>query len=94
MRQAIKKLITWLGHLKQKSLNDWYLLRLHFGSQVTNEVIMKHFKVTVQYLNGIDFIYECDAQSNWQAAAMARVEGRRMGFGGAMDVKNTITEEC
>jgi len=50
---------------------------------------MKHFKVTVQYLNGVDFIYECDAQSNWQAAAMARVEGRRMGFGGAMDVKNT-----
>jgi len=55
---------------------------------------MKHFKVTVQYLNGVDFIYECDAQSNWQAAAMARVEGRRMGFGGAMDVKNTITEEA
>lgn len=55
---------------------------------------MKHFKVTVQYLNGVDFIYECVAQSNWQAAAMARVEGRRMGFGGSMDVKNTIIEEC
>ncbi len=55
---------------------------------------MKHFKVTVQYLNGVDFIYECNAQSNWQAAAMARVEGRLMGLGGSMDVKNTIIEEC
>lgn len=55
---------------------------------------MKYFKVTVQYLNGVDFIYECDDQSNWQAAAMARVEGRRMGFGGSMDVVKTDVEEC
>ena len=53
---------------------------------------MKHFKVTVQYLNGTDFVYECDAESNWQAAALARIQGRRLGFGGAMDVKEAITE--
>ena len=54
---------------------------------------MKNFKVTVQYLNGTDFVYECNADSNWQAAAMARVQGRRMGFGGSVDVKETIVEE-
>lgn len=54
---------------------------------------MKHFKVTVQYLDGTDFVFECDADTGWQAAAMARVQGRRMGLGGSMDVKNTITEE-
>ena len=65
-----------------------------FGSQVTNEVIMKHFKVKVQYQNGTEFVYECDAESNWQAAAIARVQGRRLGFGGAMDVVKTDVEEC
>lgn len=55
---------------------------------------MKHFKVKVQYQNGTEFVFECNAESNWQAAAMARVQGRRLGFGGAMDVKNTIIEEC
>lgn len=59
----------------------------------TNEVIMKHFKVTVQYLNGTDFVFECDAESSWQAAALARVQGRRLGLGGSMDVKDTIVEE-
>lgn len=65
-----------------------------FVVRETNEAIMKYFKVTVQYLNGVDFVYECTADTQWQAAAMARVQGRRMGFGGSMDVKNTITEEC
>jgi hypothetical protein len=60
----------------------------------TEELIMKHFKVKVQYQNGTEFVFECNAESNWQAAAMARVQGRRLGFGGAMDVKNTIIEEC
>lgn len=50
---------------------------------------MKHFKVRVQYTNGIEFIHECKALTNWQAAAIARVEGRRLGLGGAMDVKET-----
>ena len=54
---------------------------------------MKHFKVRVQYLNGTDFVYECKTLTNWQAAAIARVEGRRLGLGGAMDVKETIVEE-
>ena len=63
-------------------------------ANTTSENIMKHFKVTVQYLNGTDFVYECDAESNWQAAALARIQGRRLGFGGAMDVKETITEEA
>lgn len=54
---------------------------------------MKHFKVTVQYLNGVDFVYECTADTQWQAAAMARVQGRRLGLGGSMDVKNTVIEE-
>ena len=58
------------------------------------ENIMKHFKVKVQYQNGTEFVYECDAESNWQAAAMARVQGRRLGFGGAMDVVKTDVEEC
>lgn len=55
---------------------------------------MKHFKVKVQYLNGVDFVYECTADTQWQAAAMARVQGRRLGFGGAMDVVKTDVEEC
>ena len=67
---------------------------LFFGSQSTNEAIMKHFKVTVQYLNGVDFVYECNADTQWQAAAMARVQGRRIGLCGSMDVKDTIVEEC
>lgn len=54
---------------------------------------MKHFKVKVQYLNGTDFLFECDAATNWQAGAIARVEGRRLGLGGAMDIKETIVEE-
>ena len=54
---------------------------------------MKHFKVTVQYLNGVDFVYECNADTQWQAGAMARVQGRRLGLGGSMDVKNTVIEE-
>ena len=54
---------------------------------------MKHFKVRVQYANGIDFLFECDAVTGWQAGAIARVEGRRLGLGGAMDVKETIVEE-
>jgi hypothetical protein len=54
---------------------------------------MKHFKVRVQYTNGIEFIHECKTLTNWQAAAIARVEGRRLGLGGAMDVKETIVEE-
>jgi len=54
---------------------------------------MKHFKVKVQYLNGTEFVHECKTLTNWQAAAIARVEGRRAGFGGAMDVKETIVEE-
>jgi len=54
---------------------------------------MKHFKVRVQYTNGIDFLFECDAVTGWQAGAIARVEGRRLGLGGAMDVKETIVEE-
>ena len=54
---------------------------------------MKHFKVKVQYLNGVEFVHECKAFTNWQAEAIARVEGRRAGFGGSMDVKATIIEE-
>jgi hypothetical protein len=29
---------------------------------------MKHFKVRVQYTNGIEFIHECKTLTNWQAA--------------------------
>lgn len=54
---------------------------------------MKHFKVRVQYLNGIDFLFECDAVTAWQASALARVAGRIAGMGGAMDVKETIVQE-
>jgi hypothetical protein len=59
----------------------------------TEEIIMKHFKVRVQYLNGVEFVHECKTLTNWQAGAIARVEGRRLGLGGAMDVKETIIEE-
>lgn len=55
--------------------------------------IMKHFKIKVQYLNGNEFCFECDAKTNWQAAALARIKGKELGLGGAMDVKNTIVEE-
>ena len=55
---------------------------------------MKHFKVRVQYLNGIDFLFECDAVTGWQAGALARVAGRLAGMGGAMDVKETIVQEA
>ena len=54
---------------------------------------MKHFKVRVQYANGIDFLFECDAVTGWQAGALARVAGRLAGLGGAMDVKETIVQE-
>ena len=54
---------------------------------------MKHFKVRVQYLNGIDFLFECDAVTGWQAGALARVAGRLAGMGGSMDVKETIVKE-
>ena len=54
---------------------------------------MKHFKVRVQYTNGIDFLFECDAVTAWQAGALARVAGRISGMGGAMDVKETIVQE-
>lgn len=54
---------------------------------------MKNYKVKVVYSNGVDFLFECEASTNWQAGAMARVEGRRLGFGGAMDVKETIIDE-
>lgn len=54
---------------------------------------MKHFKVRVQYLNGVEFVHECKTLTNWQAGAIARVEGRRLGLGGAMDVKETIVED-
>ena len=54
---------------------------------------MKHFKVLVQYANGIDFLFECDAVTAWQAGALARVAGRIAGMGGAMDVKETIVQE-
>ena len=54
---------------------------------------MKHFKVRVQYLNGVEFVHECKTLTNWQAGAIARVEGRRLGLGGSMDVKETIVEE-
>lgn len=54
---------------------------------------MKSFKVKVHYQNGTEFIYECNAESNWQAAAMARVQGRRLGLGGSMDVLKTDVEE-
>ena len=54
---------------------------------------MKHFKVRVQYLNGVEFIHECKTLTNWQAGALARVAGRLAGFGGSMDVKETIVEE-
>ena len=55
---------------------------------------MKHFKVRVQYTNGIDFLFECDAVTGWQAGALARVAGRLAGLGGSMDVKETIVEEA
>ena len=55
---------------------------------------MKHFKVRVQYLNGIDFLFECDAVTGWQAGALARVAGRLAGLGGSMDVKETIVQEA
>ncbi len=54
---------------------------------------MKHFKVRVQYLNGIDFLFECDAVTGWQAGALARVAGRLAGMGGSIDVKETIVQE-
>ena len=54
---------------------------------------MKHFKVRVQYANGIDFLFECDAVTAWQAGALARVAGRLAGFGGSMDVKETLVQE-
>ena len=54
---------------------------------------MKHFKVRVQYANGIDFLFECDAVTGWQAGALARVAGRLAGMGGSMDVKETIVQE-
>jgi hypothetical protein len=44
--------------------------------------------------SGVDFVYECTADTQWQAAAMARVQGRRLGLGGSMDVKETIIEEA
>lgn len=53
---------------------------------------MKHFKVRVQYTNGIDFLFECDAVTGWQAEAMARVKGRQLGLGGFMDVVKTTSE--
>jgi len=59
----------------------------------TDEVIMKHFKVRVQYLNGVDFLFECDAVTGWQAGALARVAGRLAGMGGSIDVKETIVQE-
>ena len=55
---------------------------------------MKHFKVRVQYLNGVDFLFECDAATDWQAGALARVAGRLAGMGGSMDVKETIVQEA
>ena len=55
---------------------------------------MKHFKVRVQYTNGIDFLFECDAVTGWQAGALARVAGRLAGMGGSMDVKETIVQEA
>jgi len=68
-------------------------LVLDKGFIFNDEVIMKHFKVRVQYLNGIDFLFECDAVTAWQAGALARVAGRIAGMGGAMDVKETIVQE-
>jgi hypothetical protein len=68
-------------------------LVLDKGFIFNDEVIMKHFKVRVQYLNGIDFLFECDAVTGWQAGALARVAGRLAGMGGSMDVKETIVQE-
>lgn len=36
---------------------------------------MKHFKVRVQYTNGIDFLFECDAVTAWQAGARKTATG-------------------
>ena len=53
---------------------------------------MKMYKVVVTYKNGITFEYECEAETNWQAEAKARVKGRQLELGGSMDVIKTVSE--
>ena len=79
---------------QQKSLNDWYSLRLFFlQSEKLTEIIMKHFKVCINYGRKCA-AYETVVTAATEADAkhQAKVLAAMSGFDAA--IKKITVQEC